>query len=257
MTQAAFASALLDPALPAPAALRAWNGSDPARRLAVYRNNVLGSLVDALADTFPVTQQLVGDEFFRAMAAAFVRSAPPRTRLLAFYGEALPGFIAGFAPAASLPYLADVARLEMARVRAFHAADAAPVAQHRVAQVLADPGRTDQLRFGLHPSVGVLASDFAVVSLWAAHQGTDDLSAIDTELAEQALVVRQGLEVLVLRLPPGAAQFVQSLQQGRPLGEAAAAALAAAHGFDLHAALALCLGHGAITSMHFASKEST
>ena len=42
----AFAAALLDPALPCPAHLRAWNGSDATRRFSVHRNNVVGSLVD-------------------------------------------------------------------------------------------------------------------------------------------------------------------------------------------------------------------
>jgi hypothetical protein len=251
MTQTAFAAALLDPALPPPKNLCAWNGCDPATRLAVYRNNVLGSLIDALADTYPVTQQLVGDEFFRAMAAVFVRSAPPRTRILAFYGEAFPGFIAGFEPAASLPYLADVARLELARVRAFHAADAEPVSNEAVTQALVHAERSGELCLALHPSVTVLGSAFAMVSLWAAHQGEGDLAAIDLHVAEQALVLRQQLDVLVLRLSPGAPEFVLALQQGRPLAEAAAAALAAAAGFDLTATLALCLGHGAITSIQF------
>jgi hypothetical protein len=255
MMQGRFASALLDPALPPPAGLRAWNGSDPALRLAVHRNNVLGSLIDALADNFPVTQQLVGDEFFRAMAGVFVRSAPPRTRILAFYGEAFAGFIAGFEPAAALPYLADVARLELARVRAFHAADAEPVSEQAVTQALAQADCVGELRLALHPSVAVLRSAFAMVSLWAAHQGEGELSTIDTGAGEDALVLRQGLQVLVLRLPPGAPEFVLALQRGRPLADAAAVALDAAAGFDLSAALALCLGHGAITCIDFARRD--
>ena len=79
-TQTAFAAALLDPGLPPVEGLRAWNNSDPARRFAVYRNNVLVSLVDALADTFPVVQELVGAAFFRAMARVFALANPPRTR---------------------------------------------------------------------------------------------------------------------------------------------------------------------------------
>ena len=47
-TPTAFAAALLDPGLPPPEGLITWNGSDPVRRFAVYRNNVIVSLVDAL-----------------------------------------------------------------------------------------------------------------------------------------------------------------------------------------------------------------
>lgn len=54
-----FAAALLDPQAGCPRGLRAWNGCDAARPLAVNRNDVMSSLVDALADTFPVVQALV------------------------------------------------------------------------------------------------------------------------------------------------------------------------------------------------------
>ena len=119
--QSDFAAALLDPDVAAPDGLVAWNGSDPAHRFAVYRNNVTSALSDVLADSFPVTQQLVGEAFFRALAQVFVRAHPPRTRVLAHYGHELPEFVAQFPPAAGLPYLADVARLEWQRLQALHA----------------------------------------------------------------------------------------------------------------------------------------
>ena len=85
-SQAGFAAALLDAGLPPPPGLRAWNGSDPARRFGVYRNNVIVSLVGALGDTFPVVRRLVGDDFFDAMAGVHVRAHPPASPVLAHYG---------------------------------------------------------------------------------------------------------------------------------------------------------------------------
>lgn len=249
-TQAQFADALLDPLQPCPAGLRTWNGSDPARRLAVYRNNVRVSLVDALADTFPVVQQLVGEDFFRAMAALFVREHPPRSRVLAHYGDALPAFIAGFAPAAPVPYLADVARLEFARVRAFHAADAAPVPADAVSHALASGDRIGELRLRCHPSLWVWRSAHALVSIWAAHQHEDGLASVDAEQPEDALVLRSGLDVLVQRAPAGAVEFIQALQQGCPYGEAALAATARVPGFEPTATLALLFNHGALCAIH-------
>ena len=99
LVQAEFAAALLDAERPVPAGLCAWNGSDPARRFAVYRNNVIVSLVAALADTFPVLRQLVGDEFFDAMAGLYVRAHPPTSPVLAHYGEGLADWLAAFEPA--------------------------------------------------------------------------------------------------------------------------------------------------------------
>jgi hypothetical protein len=253
--QAAFAAALLDPARSCPGGLVAWNGSDPAARLAVHRNNVVASLVDALAETFPVVQDLVGVDFFRAMAAAFVRAHPPRTRVLMQYGEALPAFVERFAPARSVPYLADVARLEFERLRALHAADAEPLSSEEVAHALEARACAGELHLTCHPAVSIIASPYAVVSIWAAHQGAGDLATVDPQVPESALVCRPGLDVLVMRLPPGAAAFVDAVRQGLCLAESARVAAADATAFDLPAALTLLFNHGVLTSVGRPSRE--
>lgn len=248
--QQSFVAALLDPALACPEGLTAWNGSNPAVRFGVYRNNVVVSLIDALADTYPVTQALVGEPFFRAMAGIFVRLEPPQLRVLAFYGESLPVFIEHFPPAASVPYLADVARLEMARVRAYHASDAAAITLDAITQALADPEELQALCLTLHPSAALLRSRHAVASLWAAHQGICDLSSIDPDLPESMLVIRPDLDVSVIRLKPGAAAFVAQLLQGEPLGSAAAQAVQSDPDFDLTETLGLLIHQHAISTLH-------
>lgn len=244
-----FAAALLDAARPTPPGLFAWNGSDPGVRLAVHRNNVMVSLVDALADTFPVVQQLVGDAFFRAMAAIFVRQSPPRSQVLAHYGQDFPAFIAQFEPAQALPYLADMAQLEVARVRAYHAADAEPLSAAAIGLAFGSGERMGELRPVLHPSVCALASGHAVVTLWAAHQCEGEMPLVDIDSPENAIVLREGLDVLVLPAPSGAVAFVRAVLHGGNLGAAAASA-AAAPDFDLTATLTLLLAHGALVSLH-------
>lgn len=254
VSQADLAACLLEPTQAPPPGLVAWNGSDPAARLAVYRNNVVSSLIDALADTCPVVQAMVGVEFFRAMASVFVRQQPPRSCLLVRYGEDFPEFIDGFAPARVVAGLADLARLEVARVRAYHAADAEPVSAQLVAQALAVGDRVGELRLQLHPSVSLVESAHAVVSIWAAHQDDGELERIDVERAESALVLRAALDVVVLPLGPGGAAFVSALQQAQALGEAASHASESADDFDLSLTLALLLGHGALSSIHLPAR---
>lgn len=258
MTQAEFAAALLDPAHPGPVGLRCWNGSDPAQRLAVHRNNVSVSLVDALADSFAVVQALVGETFFRAMALEYVRCQPPRSVVLARHGDGLPDFIAQFPPAAGLPYLADVARLEALRSQASQAADALPLRalDATVQAALQDAAQAAGLRLQLHPSAAVLDARHAAVSLWAAHQGLLPLEDVDPLQPEAALVVRPDMDVLVLRLPPGGAALVQGLLQRLPLGEAAHAALEADARFDLVANLSLLLQHGAVCAIHLPEEDA-
>ncbi len=248
--QTPFAAALLDPARPCPDGLVTWNGSDPAKRFQVYRNNVIVSLVDALADTFAVAQQLVGEAFFRAMARLYACAHPPRSPVLALYGADFPAFIEGFPPAVGLPYLADVARLEYLRVRAYHAADASPVDPAALAALLMDESTLPALRLRLHPSLAVLPSDAAVVSLWAAHQGVGALEEVIPEVPETALILRQGLEVDVRQIPAAAGAFIATLGAGLPLGQAAAKATALDGGFDLAGALGLLLQNSAITALN-------
>ncbi len=216
----AFARPLLDPALPPPAGLRCWNGSDPAARYAVYRNNVLLSLIEALADTYPVVRQLVGDAFFHALAAEFVRRHPPVSPVLAHYGGGLAGFIAGFAPAASVPYLADVARLEWAYVEAFHAADSLAMAPQALAERLADPARLAASRLQCVPSVRLIRSAYAVASIWQAHQTGDEVAHFDPGRPEAALVVRPALTVEIIALDGLAAAVLAKLLAGASLGVA-------------------------------------
>lgn len=257
--QAAFAAALLDPDRACPADLRSWNGSDPAPRFAVYRNNVVVSLADALADQFPVTLELVGAEFFHAMARVFVLRHPPRSRTIACIGAPFPGFIASFEPAASIPYLADVAQLEMARIQACHAADADTLGTDAIGRVLADPRQLAQLAVALHPSVHLLSSSHAIFSLWAAHQGVLDIAEVDPDVRQHVLVFRDGLDVRTMQIPFGTCVFLKRLHGGSPLAEAAGAAAAAASPadsaleayppFDLPAAIALLLHNPLVTRM--------
>lgn len=243
-----FAAVLLAPTFACPPGLKTWNGSDPEKRFAVYRNNVVVGLVDALADSYPVVQALVGEEFFRAMADVFVCQAPPRSPVLAWYGDGFAEFIEAFPPAEGLPYLADVARLEWRRVESWHAADVAAMPITQLTTLLADALHLPALRFALHPALRVVTSAHPVVSLWAAHQADDPgaaLGNINMGSGEAALLIRPDLDVEIVRIEPGAAAFVRHLLAGETFGTAAAAA---AEDFDLPATLGLLIRSGTIVA---------
>jgi hypothetical protein len=245
-TQAAFSAALLDPQLACPAGLISANGADPASRFAVYRNNVQSSLINALAHSYAVVVQLVGDEFFRAMAGVYLLGHAPQSPLIKDYGHDFADFIEGFEPAGSVPYLADVARLERLRTLAYHAADAQPISHELIGAALADPQYLSEHSVELHPSLSLLTSAFAVVSIWAAHQQDASLTGIELGHAQHALILRNGLDVEVFVIEPGASAFIQNLKNGQPLIQAVQSAPA----FDLSQILALLISHNAITHLH-------
>lgn len=254
--QAAFASALLASDAICPEGLFSSNGADPASRFAVYRNNVHSSLINALAAAYPVTLQLVGEAFFRAMSGVYVQASPPTSPLISEYGSTFAAFIQNFEPAASVPYLADVARLERLRVGAYHAADIPPLDRQVVLQALQGQADLGKLRLQLHPSLAVLNSAYAVVAVWAAHQTEGAMATLNPWHAQGALVLRQGLAVKVFTLDSGSVAFIHSLNQGKALETAVADALEASSEFDLNQCLTLLISHDAITHLHLDPKES-
>jgi hypothetical protein len=245
--QSAFAQALLDPDCALPASVVSHLSTRPHRRFAVYRNNVVVALTGALEARFPAVRRIVGEDFFHAMAQVFVTENPPRTPIMMIYGEAFPAFIDGFEPAASVPYLADVARLEAARTRAYHAADAEPLPGEVLAETLRDDAPT--LRFVLDPSLEIVTSPFPIVTIWAMNVGDLELAPLGDWSSEDALVLRPRLDVEVRRLPPGGARFLEALLRGSALGVAAETAHAAAPSFDLAENLALLLGAGFVVGV--------
>ena len=164
-----FAAALLDPGLPVPLGVVSDNAPSVKRRFAVHRNNVVAGLVEALEARFPAVEKIVGKEFFVAMARALIQKRPPRSLLLATYGDEFAEFIGAFEPAHELPYLADVARIEAARTRAYHTVDAAPLGASELAQL--DANALSGLRVDLHPSLEIVRSAHPVVTIWAMNSG--------------------------------------------------------------------------------------
>ena len=247
--QATFANALLMPDQPCPDGLFSRNGADPQSRFAVYRNNVHSSLISALAAAYPVALQLVGDAFFRAMAGVYVQTCPPCSPVISEYGSTFADFIQGFEPANSVPYLADIARLERLRVRAFHAADIPSPNQLSVLQRLQGSTDLGQWRLQLHPCVATLNSPYAVVAVWAAHQTEDTVETLNPWYAQSALVLRQGLEVKVVAIDNASVAFIDSLNRGMQLEDAVAQALEASADFDPTPCLSLLIRHDAITHL--------
>ncbi|MFC3642959.1 HvfC/BufC N-terminal domain-containing protein [Aquibium oceanicum] len=245
---AAFASCLLDPAREAPDSIAAPGGGRAAKRFAVYRNNVAASLVNALADIYPAVAKIVGEEFFRAMALVFARSSPPRSRVLSEYGHDFPDLIADFGPAARMPYLADVARLERAWLDAFHAADAQPLDARELGELA--PDELASACFVPHPAMRLVRSRYAAISIMEANRGNGGSAGrIRGDVGEDALVTRPGTNVEVRRLPPGCAGFLQGLAAGASLAAAVESALEEQPVFDAGGAIALMIEAGAFSAL--------
>ncbi|HET8920588.1 MAG TPA: DNA-binding domain-containing protein [Xanthobacteraceae bacterium] len=218
--QSAMRTRLLDDSSPAAAALVTASLTS-ADRISIYRNTSRITLTNALRLNYPAVQLLVGEDFFAAAADLFITNEPPRTAWLDVYGATFPDFLAGFGPAASVPYLADVARLERAVSRALHAPDCQAVAPAQLAS-LAEPAQ-GCVSFVPHPAISLLASQYPVDAIWRAVLARDEaaIKAIKLDSGAVRLLIERstgGIEVTRLEERPW--HFAGALFAGRRLPEA-------------------------------------
>lgn len=252
--QAEFIEALKRPDAPVPDAIGKKDGMPSKRRFDIYRNNVVVGMTEALRATFPAVDKLVGAEFFAASARIYIDQHPPRSPLLFRYGESFGDFLDGFPPAASTPYLGDVARLEWARLEAYHARDCEPLAIEVLSAFLgAGDDATSEvglLRMALHPSFALIESRWPIVALWAASTGIASSADVDMKRAERALVIRPSRIVETRVLPPGSFIFMATLRDGGTLQQATTAAEEADADFDLTEHLKGLFAVGAVSAIN-------
>ena len=216
-------------------------GIDPARRLAIYRNNFSAVLTNALRRSYPAVHRLVGDDCFDGTARAFIEDQPPQRANLDDYGAGFAEFLAQFPPVAALGYLPEVARIEWAVVHALHAPDAVPLDLARLAALTSD--EQARVRFAPHPSAAMLHAVHPADAIWRAVLMQDEaaLAAVDPASgAVWLLVHRAESGVDVRRLSEDAWRFTAALFAGRPLH----AALEEAPCADAQAVLAEHLAAG-------------
>jgi hypothetical protein len=239
--QHGFAAALRD-AGQTPATQR-WLAGDAAhveRRVAIYRANMVAAADKALSAAYPVIRQVVGDEFFHGLAREYQRGTPSTSGDLTEFGASFAGFLADFEHVKSLPYLGDLARLEWAVHRAYGAADAPD--WNAAALGTVEPDQQGAIRFQWTPGLAVVASRFPIVRIWTIHQpGYSGEFSVAWDLADTALVARDGFVVTVAECGAGDASFIVGSLAGAPLGDAAAAALDLHPDFDLGALLGRAL----------------
>ncbi|MFT5451453.1 MAG: hypothetical protein ACI9N9_000937 [Enterobacterales bacterium] len=188
-------------------------------RFTIYRNNVILSLITAIADTYPVVKRLVGDEFFNGIAKEFVRKTPPQKPSLLFYGQGFIDFIRDFPACSAMPYLADVAKLEWCNVRSFHAADEELLDNNLLATIA--PESLAEVSFTLQPSVRLMRSDWPVDTIWEENL-KDDVATLNLEefAPSNLLIYRHQLQVQVVNLQIDCYHFLYAFSAGKDIANA-------------------------------------
>jgi hypothetical protein len=221
------------------------------RRLSIYARAIAANRRNALRAAFPVVARLVGEGFFDEAARRFGESSPPGQADLNRYGSGFAAFLADYPPASTLPWLADVARLEWAWHESLMAADAPGLDFAALARV-PEAGQP-ALRFDLHPSVRLVRSAWPVLAIWEANQPGRDGTPERDEGSDEVLVWREALRVRMALLAAPEARFVGRLMEGADLDEATADA----QGWDFAPALERLAARGLLAGFSSRAAPAT
>lgn len=207
-------------------------------RLKVYRNNIVGGLTDNVMTIFPVLEKLVGKEFLEVMIRTYILANPPQHGCLSTYGSDLAEFIEEFEAAKALPYLPDVARLEIKTNKSYYAQNDEPLSAEDLAQI--DPEQLENTKLSLRHSVELLFSKFpleAIKEFCLKDSRADDEQLDLNQGAVHLMIYRPQLDVETLSLEPDEFLFLQNLEQEHPLGKALENTLQNYEDFDVQAFL--------------------
>ncbi len=183
-----------------------------SERLKVYRNNIIGGISDMMIATFPIIKDLVGEKFLAGMARSFIMKHPPGQGCLNTYGAGFAEFLEDFGPTVTLPYLPDVARLEIACNEAYYARDDHPIAPEDIAST----------PLKLRSSATLLRSDYPLLAIHDfclnGHEENETLN-LGTG-GEMLMIYRPALEVQFVKLDAEEFKILSMIQNGKALTEA-------------------------------------
>ncbi|MDF2867506.1 MAG: hypothetical protein K0S11_976 [Gammaproteobacteria bacterium] len=138
------------------------------QRLAIYRHNILASLLRALTEHYPVCKKLIGDTAFTGIAKQYMALYPSQCADLNSYGASLADFMETLPYIEQVAYLPDVARLEWSCHRVLQAPDTLGLDWYKLAELPSE--NHEQLIFELAPSVNLLSSSYPIHRIWSVNQ---------------------------------------------------------------------------------------
>lgn len=205
--------------------------------LAVYRNTVIHGAVQALQSNFPVVQQIIGEEMFEGVATEYTSARPPRSPVLALYGQDFAEWLGEQEWIGDLPYLADVARVERLHVECLMAADADALVNLSSDFI--------QLRLKLHPAVRFSWLQSPAMSIWLAHQRPLPKVIGPEWKPEGALFARPSSFVMhTPRIGAAAHRILSGIRLGEPVGQSLSTASRLYPGEDSEAVFSSLLNMG-------------
>lgn len=226
------------------------NKADHVSRLAIHQGNYRMTVTKAMQGLYKAVFRLVGEEYFAALLAAFIKEYPPSSSSLTLYGQDFSVFLKAFAPVQKdMPWLSPVARLDWAWFAAYGAANTKALHAQELLHVAPEslPARAP----GLHASVTLLRFSVPAYSIWRTNIEDEDVQAIPLEKGQEwALVWRKDMQMKHAGLTQAQYIFLDSIGGGQSLAEGWTMAKLHDRKFDLGHEFAHWLNAGVFSGEH-------
>lgn len=208
----------------------------------VNLNNVQSGLGGAISEFYPITQQLVGKEFFHNLTLQYLRKNAPTTACLSDYAYDFYAFIKTQPLFKKYPYVADIAHLEGLLRRSISLKHpVVPMSWEEIESQLNDP--YDALAFSFDPGVSLMASKYNVANIFFYAKKMRD-KKFPLEQQTFLTIYRSNARAIFQEIKGDTYQFIKALIQKKTLSEAIVAAEKASPSFEVQKILCqMCEWH--------------
>jgi hypothetical protein len=222
---------------------------------AVYRNNSTTAAIDVLAGAYPTVRKILGKSAFNSVALGFFRSNPPKSPVMAHYGDRFAAYGDLWTRSARFPYLSDVARIDRMHIESHlthdsphdRGLDPAQISDSEWAQTEAILNPATRFRWFATPAP----------SVWLALQrnAVRDVVAPPRD-PNGILFTRPFGAVEAMEINRVDFRLLKGLAQGRSVADAALHAAEAAPQANVGAAFKRLLDSGAIHSFRMKTEKA-
>jgi len=157
----------------------------PDLGIRAYKRNLVYSMMDVLADIFPILKQVLTDDVFEFCARAYIYQNPSEDYDLNSYGAGFPAFVQGQKELSAHPYLGDLGLFEYQLHQCFFAESDKPLTiekfQRDVKQI------PEKLTLGLRKSARILKLKYSVDKIFEVYRSDKDEEAEAIEINQSCI----------------------------------------------------------------------
>lgn len=195
----------------------------PEQQVAIYQNNMRGALQSSLAQIYPVCLKILGGNYFKQLAAVYIKQYPSKHHDLNNYGEYFPSFMEFQGQQRSalsdFSYLGDLAKLEWFYQQVYYAAEAATFSFSAFSLLTELQQAT--CTFQLAPCLNFIHSDYPILSIWQLNQGDSTADQLLELNSENCCIFRKNNQIELLAIETNIFKLLTHISAGKALEELA------------------------------------